>query len=172
MNDQITVVGTIATEPKLIQTRSGVGLCTFRLASGDRRFDRESQKWVDGETNWFGVTAFRALAENAHRSFQKGQRVIVSGRLRIRKWESGEKSGTSVDIEAEALGHDLRWGVSAFEKQEAPEPSGSDGAETDASASEARAGQGTAGAGIPGHSAEQADIGEMRSADGFTPAVA
>lgn len=117
MSNLITVVGTIATDPKLIKTQSGVDLCTFRVASGDRRFDKGQQKWVDGETNWFGITAFRTLAEHSLKSFRKGERVIVMGRLRIRRWESGEKSGQSVDVEADAIGHDVRWGVSRFEKR-------------------------------------------------------
>jgi len=122
MSNPITVVGTIATEPRRIVTQSGVVLCSFRVASGDRRYDREQGKWVDGETNWFGVTAFRSLAEHALGSLRKGERVVVSGRLRLRQWESGEKSGLSVEVEAEALGHDLRWGVSRFEKRVPAEP--------------------------------------------------
>jgi len=116
MNNQISIVGTVATEPRLITTQSGATLCAFRVASGERRFDRDSGKWVDGETNWFGVSVFRTMAQHALASFHKGDRVIISGRLRIRRWENGEKSGTSVDIEADALGHDLRWGTSRFEK--------------------------------------------------------
>lgn len=117
MSNPITIIGTVATHPRLITTQSGVVICSFRLASGERRFDRAQQKWIDGETNWFGVTAFRALAEHASTSFRKGERVIVTGRLRVRKWENEEKSGTAVEIDAEALGHDLRWGISRFEKR-------------------------------------------------------
>lgn len=113
----ITVVGTIASDPRLITTSSGVTLCSFRLASGERRYDRAQQKWIDGETNWFGVTAFRTLAEHAHASFRKGERVFVHGRVRVRQWEKDERSGTAVEIDADALGHDLRWGVSRFEKR-------------------------------------------------------
>lgn len=128
MSNQITVVGTIATDPKLVKTRSGIDLCSFRVASGDRRFDREQQKWVDGETNWFGITVFRALAGHAIQSFHKGERVIIMGRLRVRRWESGEKTGTSVDVEADALGHDVRWGVSRFERANPPEQTSEGGA--------------------------------------------
>jgi len=117
MTTYITVIGTIATDPKLIRTKSGVDLCSFRLASGDRRFDRERQQWVDGETSWYSITAFRSMAEHALKSFRKGERVVVAGRLRIREWSSGERSGTSADVEADAIGHDVRWGVSRFEKQ-------------------------------------------------------
>ncbi|WP_024355712.1 single-stranded DNA-binding protein [Leucobacter chironomi] len=120
MSTHLSVVGTVATAPRLITTAAGITFCTFRIASNERRFDREQNQWVDGETNWFTVNAFRTLAENADRSFRKGDRVLVNGRLRVRSWNSDQKSGTSVEIEAEALGHDLRWGTSRFEKQHRP----------------------------------------------------
>ncbi|GAA1793291.1 single-stranded DNA-binding protein [Leucobacter iarius] len=117
MSTPISVVGTIATVPKLIRTGAGVPLCSFRLASSERRYDRERGDWVEGGTNWYSVTAFRSLAEHSHYSFQKGDRVFVSGKLRIRNWENKERSGTSVEIEADALGHELRWGTSRFARQ-------------------------------------------------------
>lgn len=117
MTTTISVVGTIATDPKLITPASGTKLCSFRLASDERRFDREKQEWVDGSTNWFGVVAFRGLAEHAHGSFRKGDRILVTGRLRMRPWEKEDRRGVSVEIEADALGHDVRWGVSSFAKR-------------------------------------------------------
>lgn len=117
MSTPISVVGTIATVPKLIRTGAGVPLCSFRLASSERRYDRERGDWVEGATNWYSITAFRSLAEHSHYSFQKGDRVFVSGRLRVRNWENKERSGTSVEIEADALGHELRWGTSRFARQ-------------------------------------------------------
>lgn len=123
MSTPISVVGTIATVPKLIRTGAGVPLCSFRLASSERRYDRERGEWVENGTNWYSVTAFRSLAQHSHFSFQKGDRVLVSGRLRVRKWENKERSGTSVEIEADALGHELRWGTSRFAKQ-LPQPVG------------------------------------------------
>ena len=117
MGTTINVVGTIATDPKLIRPSSGVQLCSFRLASDERRYDREQQSWVEGNTNWFGVVVFRSLAGHAHESFKKGDRVLVSGRLRVRKWEKEDRKGISVEIEAEAIGHDVRWGVSRFDKR-------------------------------------------------------
>lgn len=63
------------------------------------------------------MTAFRGLADHASRSLRKGDRVVVVGRLRIRRWETDERSGTAVEVDAEALGHDLRWGVTQFAKR-------------------------------------------------------
>ncbi|KTR86613.1 single-stranded DNA-binding protein [Leucobacter chromiiresistens] len=122
MSTTVTVIGTIATDPRTISAPGKATFCTLRLASTDRRFDREQNQWVDGETNWFTVNAFRSLASHAGASFQKGQRVVVHGRLRVRRWETDEKSGTSVEIEADAIGHDLRWGVTAFSKRTPAEP--------------------------------------------------
>jgi len=133
MSTQVTVIGTVATDPKRITTQSGAMLCSFRLASDERRYDRTQQKWIEGETNWYSISVFRALGEHAHSSLHKGERVIVSGRLRVRRWESEGKAGTSVEIDADAVGHDLRWGVSAFEKREAQ--ANTSGSETWAAAS-------------------------------------
>ena len=98
MTTIIHVVGTIATDPKLINPSSGTQLCSFRLASDERRYDREKQQWVDGDTNWFGVVSFRSLASHAHESFRKGDRVMVTGRLRMRKWEKDDRRGTSPSV--------------------------------------------------------------------------
>ena len=117
MATTVNVVGTIATEPRMITPSSGTSFCTFRIASDERRFDREKQSWVEGHTNWFGIVCFRTLATHAEASFKKGDRIIVTGKLRVRSWEKDDRRGTAIEIEAEAIGHDLRWGVSRFEKK-------------------------------------------------------
>jgi single-strand DNA-binding protein len=114
MTDTITLTGIIATDPRVVTTEAGLDIASFRLASTHRRFDRVKDEWVDGDTNWYTVTAFRALGANAGQSLHKGERVVVLGRLRVRAWEAGDKSGTTVEVDADAIGHDLRWGRSAF----------------------------------------------------------
>ncbi len=114
MTDIITVTGLVATNPRHITTSEGLAITSFRLASNQRRFDRGQNAWVDGDTNWYTITAFRQLGVHTASSIEKGQRVIVTGRVRIRDWESGEKSGTTIEIDAEALGHDLTWGRATF----------------------------------------------------------
>lgn len=116
MSDHVTLVGTVASDPRTIGEGTATQLCKFRLASNDRRYHREKGEWVDGPTNWFTINVFRGLGEHAQASFHKGDRVLLHGRLRVRKWESDQKSGTSVEVDAEALGHDLRWGTSSFTK--------------------------------------------------------
>ncbi|WP_127474730.1 single-stranded DNA-binding protein [Microbacterium sulfonylureivorans] len=116
MNDTITITGNVATEPEHKRTPAGVTITTFRVASGQRRFDRASNAWVDSATNWYSVSAFRSLADHAFHSLRKGDRVILTGRLRVRDWDNGTKRGTAVEIDAEAIGHDLLWGTTTFTK--------------------------------------------------------
>lgn len=116
MTDTITLTGLVATPPRHIVTGEGLPITSFRLASAQRRYDRSQERWIDGDTNWYTITSFRQLAINASGSIAKGDRVVVTGRLRIRDWENGEKAGTNIDVEAEAIGHDLMWGTSTFSR--------------------------------------------------------
>jgi len=114
MTDLITLNGLVATTPRHITTSEGLAITSFRLASSQRRYDRVAQRWVDGNTNWYTVSSFRGLAQNSATSLSKGDRVIVTGRVRIRDWENTDRSGTTVEIEAESLGHDLTWGTAVY----------------------------------------------------------
>ena len=109
-----TITGLVATTPRHLITPDGLPITSFRLASSNRRFDRASMEWVDGETNWFTITTYRTLAVNTATSIGKGDRVIVSGALRVRDWDNGTNAGTSIEIEASSIGHDLSWGTSTF----------------------------------------------------------
>lgn len=114
MSEIITATGLVATTPRHLVTQDGLPITSYRMACSSRRFDRNENKWIDGDTNWFTVTAFRQLAMNAAASVNKGDRVIVSGKVKVRDWENGERSGTSVEIEADSIGHDLTWGTGTF----------------------------------------------------------
>ncbi|HEY9499384.1 MAG TPA: single-stranded DNA-binding protein [Terrimesophilobacter sp.] len=114
MTDTLTLTGLVATTPRHLITAEGLPITSFRLASNQRRFDRPTGTWVDAGTNWYTVSAFRGLAVNVVGSIQKGDRVVVVGRLHVRDWESGEKRGRSVELDATAIGHDLSWGKSSF----------------------------------------------------------
>jgi len=114
MSEYISVAGLVATTPRHLVTPDGLPITSFRLASSHRRYDRAQERWVDAETNWFTVTAFRQLAINSSQSISKGERIVLTGRLRVRDWDNGERSGTSVEIEADAIGHDQSWGTSQF----------------------------------------------------------
>lgn len=114
MTDTITVTGLVATEPRHITTANGLTITSFRLASNQRRFDRGQNAWVDGDTNWYTVTAFRQLGMHVASSVRKGERVVVAGRVRQRDWQSDTNKGTTIEIDADTVGHDLTFGRSTF----------------------------------------------------------
>lgn len=114
MSELIAVTGLVATTPRHLVTQDGLPITSFRLASSQRRFDRAQNKWVEGETNWYTISSFRQLAINSSTSVSKGDRVAVIGKLHVRDWDNGERAGTSVEVEADAIGHDLNWGSSSF----------------------------------------------------------
>jgi single-strand DNA-binding protein len=118
--DQLTLTGLIATTPRHIVTSEGLAITSFRLASQQRKFDKATERWADAETNWYTVTAFRDLAINASQSLHKGDRVVTVGRVKVRDWSNDDRSGTSIEVEAESLGHDLHWGVSQFKRGSFP----------------------------------------------------
>ena len=106
----LTITGLIATTPRHITTREGVDIVSFRLAS---QTDVQRTDGLAGtETNWYTVSLFNGLAVNAAASLNKGDRIIVTGALRIRDWENTDRSGTTVELIGEHIGHDLAWGVS------------------------------------------------------------
>lgn len=114
--DTITITGNVATPPELKRTPGGVVITTFRVARSLRRYNRETGAWSDAGTNFYTVSAYRTLAEHAHHSLQTGDRVILTGHLRVRDWDNGTRKGTAVEIDADAIGHDLRWGTTTFVK--------------------------------------------------------
>lgn len=120
MNDTVTILGRVGGDPNRSETPGGVPVVNFRVASPQRRFDSKTQSWIETNTNWYNVSAFRQLAEHTKASLHSGDAVIVTGRLKLREWESGAKKGLSADIDADAIGHDLRWGASAFVKASRP----------------------------------------------------
>lgn len=117
MSETITIQGLVATTPRHLITQEGLPITSFRLASSNRRYDTTQNKWIDGDTNWFTITAFKELAIHASTSVGKGDRIMLVGKLRVRDWDNGERSGTNVEVEATAMGHDLSWGVSTFTRK-------------------------------------------------------
>ena len=104
--DKITITGLVATTPRHLITAEGLPITSFRLATAED----------DGPTNWYTVYTYRKLSQNTASSVSKGDRVLLTGNLRIRDWDNGERSGTSVEIEATSIGHDLSYGTSEFER--------------------------------------------------------
>ena len=90
-------------------------VASFRVATTPRRYHRQTETWVDGHTQWYAVTAWRALADNCRRSLRRGDPVVVQGRLTVSTWtgRDGEQQ-SSLEIEAVHVGHDLTRGTSRF----------------------------------------------------------
>lgn len=114
----VTVIGNVASDVALRFTHAGEPVASFRLAAGTRRFDREGNRWVDGDTHFFSVSCWRGLARNVLESLRKGMPVVVQGRLRTREVSRpcGESGHTIryVDIDAVTVGHDLTRGTAQF----------------------------------------------------------
>jgi single-strand DNA-binding protein len=114
----ITVIGNVTREIELRFTPSGQPTATFGLAVNRRWQNRQTQEWEEA-TSFFDIVCWRELAENAASSLHKGTRVIVTGRLEQRSWETqdGEKR-SKVEIVADELGPSLRWASAQVEKNE------------------------------------------------------
>jgi len=110
----VTLRGNVASEPRHVTFDDGGTVTSFRLASNSRRFDREQGEWVDRGTTFVNVNCRRAMALNAAVSLRKGHPVVVTGKLRERFWTSNGRSGRSLEVDAETLGHDLTFGTTDF----------------------------------------------------------
>jgi single-strand DNA-binding protein len=115
VNDiQVSLRGNVASEPRHVRFDDGNTVTSFRLASTARRFDRERRVWVDRETTYLSVNCRKAAAENAAHSVRKGDPIVVIGRLWERFWSANGKSGQTLEVEADSLGHDLSYGTTDF----------------------------------------------------------
>src|SRR6266496_6378299 len=105
----VTLVGNLVDDPELRFTPSGAAVAKFRVASTPRTFDRQTNEWKDGESLFLTCSVWRQAAENVAESLQRGMRVIVSGRLRQRSYETkeGEKR-TVYEVEVDEVGPSLR----------------------------------------------------------------
>ena len=114
MSDTILIRGFTASDPALSTLPNGVPVVNFRLASTPRWQDATGT-WKEGTTNWYTVKAYRRLAQNIATSIEKGQPLVVSGSQRISRWnrEDGTQ-GTTVEVDALGIGHDLNYGTSTF----------------------------------------------------------
>lgn len=106
----ITVVGNLTADPELRYTQGGLAVANFTIASTPRSFDRASNDWKDGEALFIRASVWREFAEHVAGSLTKGSRVIASGRLKQRSYETkeGEKR-TSIELEVDEIGPSLRY---------------------------------------------------------------
>ena len=106
----ITVVGNLTGDPELRYTQNGLAVANLTIASTPRNFDRASNDWKDGETLFIRGSVWREFAEQVAGSLTKGTRVIATGRLKQRSYETkeGEKR-TSIELEIDEIGPSLRY---------------------------------------------------------------
>ncbi|GAA3608372.1 single-stranded DNA-binding protein [Kineosporia mesophila] len=113
----LTLIGNLTNDPELRFTPSGAAVANFTVASTPRAFDRQSNEWKDGETLFMRCSVWREAAENVAESLTRGSRVIVTGRLKSRTYDTreGEKR-TVVELEVEELGPSLRYATAKVAK--------------------------------------------------------
>ncbi|MFN8074351.1 MAG: single-stranded DNA-binding protein [Kineosporiaceae bacterium] len=106
----ITIIGNLTNDPELRFTPSGAAVANFTVASTPRAFDRQSNEWKDGETLFMRCSVWREAAENVAESLQRGSRVLVTGRLKSRSYDTkeGEKR-TVIELEVDEIGPSLRY---------------------------------------------------------------
>jgi single-stranded DNA-binding protein len=128
MNEtMITMSGVVVTDLKKGEAR-GASVVSFRLLSTVRRWER-GKGWFDADHNFVTVTCWRGLADNVSSSVKKGDPVLVAGRMRVRPWDTADREGSTVEIEANSIGHDLSRGTSSFRKHKDAEPERAEGDE-------------------------------------------
>ena len=113
----VTVVGNLTNEPELRFTPSGAAVASFTIASSSRVLDKTTNEWKDGDTVFMRCSVWRQYAENVAESLQKGMRVIATGRLKQRSYETreGEKR-TVVEMEVDDVGPALRYATAKVNK--------------------------------------------------------
>jgi single-strand DNA-binding protein len=111
-NNSVTLIGNLVDDPELRFTPSGVAMARVRFAV-NRRYQDRNNEWQE-ETSFFGGTCWREMAENVAESLQKGTRVIVTGRLEQRSWETsdGEKRST-IEVRIDDIGPSVRWATAS-----------------------------------------------------------
>jgi single-strand DNA-binding protein len=144
MNEtHVTIAGRLVADPMVRNTGSGQPFTTFRVASTVRRWNAKTNEFEDANTNFVNVTAWRSLGANIAGSLHRGDPVVVTGRLKVAQWTrklgEHEVGVTSVDIDANAVGHDLTWGTTRYTKVSRASFSTGDDRMDDPAVQEARA---------------------------------
>jgi single-strand DNA-binding protein len=129
----LTIIGNMTNDPELRFTPSGAAVANFTVASTPKTFDRNSNEWKDGETLFMRCAAWKEMGENVAESLTKGMRVVVTGRLKSRSYDTkeGEKR-TVMDLEVDEIGPSLKYANAKVTRTQrngnsggfAPQPSG------------------------------------------------
>jgi single-strand DNA-binding protein len=124
----ITVVGNLTSDPELRYTQNGLAVANFTIASTPRSFDRASNDWKDGDALFLRASVWREFAEHVAGSLTKGSRVIATGRLKQRSYETkeGEKR-TSIELEVDEIGPSLRYATAQITRTSSSREGGGGG---------------------------------------------
>jgi single-strand DNA-binding protein len=110
MLPRITMEGRLAAEPELRFAPSGVAVCRLRLVTSDRRKNPNTNEWEDGDTLWINATCFKQLAENTAESIEKGDLVVVTGKIKTDSWETNEgEKRSAITLIADTVAADLKF---------------------------------------------------------------
>lgn len=118
MSNNVNLIGNVTRDPELRFTASGQAVASFGLAVNRRWQNRQTQEWEEA-VSYFDIVCWRELAENVAESITKGTRLIVTGRLEQRSWdtENGEKR-SKVEVQADEVGPSLRWASAQVSRNE------------------------------------------------------
>ena len=126
----LTVTGNLTADPDLRYTQTGVPVAAFTVAASRRVYDQASGQWKDGDTLFLRCSAWRQLAEHAAESLTTGTRVIVTGRLRQREYETSEGDKRTVyEVDTDDVGPSLKWAtakIARTAREKAPHPADTD----------------------------------------------
>jgi single-strand DNA-binding protein len=122
--NNVTLIGNVTRDPELRFTPSGQGVASFGIAVNRKWQNRQTNEWEE-QVSFFDVVAWGALGENVAEACQKGDRVIVVGRLEQRSWETeGGDKRSKIEIVADEIGPSLRWATATVAKNERRETAG------------------------------------------------
>ena len=126
-DNSVTIVGNLTRDPEIRYTAGGQAKASFGIAVSRRWQNRQSNEWEE-QTSFFNVVCWREMAENVAESLAKGSRVLVSGRLEQRSWETenGEKRSV-VEVVADEIGPSLRWATATVTKNDRRDGAGGGG---------------------------------------------
>ena len=105
----LTVAGRVISDVNVRTVASGDKVSSFRMVAQERRFNRETQDWADGDKLYVNVKCWRKLAENVSASLSKGDQVMVQGRLYLNQYEINGEPKQSIELDARMVGPDLFW---------------------------------------------------------------
>lgn len=122
----VTLVGNVTRQPELRFTASGLPVTEFGIAINNRRYNRDTQQYEDGDPKFFDISCWKDLAENVADCVEKGTRVTVTGRLDFRQWETEDGDRRSkVSVVADDVAVSLRWATVEVQRNDRSSSGGS-----------------------------------------------